>query len=240
MPVWLVGTPPIRSLPTPSHPDGPRHERSSGPVALPPGRVRPRRPGLRPYASGIPACRDPRPAESVHPPSQGDGHGQPGDPHRQPDQGRGEPAIERQAHDAHAARHQQHWRDSEGNRQEETEYHAVICFGRLAEVCALYCTRGRRVYVEGKLRTRDYTGGDGLRRFSTEVVAESVKLLRPVAQRGPGDRGARRERLGGAPGGELTDRSKRSGSRTPGGHPGRSPWAGAGVDRRRPERRRHG
>jgi len=69
------------------------------------------------------------------------------------------------------------WRDSGGNRQEETEYHAVIAFGRLAEVCALYCTRGRRVYVEGKLRTRDFTGGDGLRRFSTEVVAESVKLL---------------------------------------------------------------
>jgi single-strand DNA-binding protein len=69
------------------------------------------------------------------------------------------------------------WRDSEGNRQEETEYHAVVSFGRLAEVCALYCTRGRRVYVEGKLRTRDYTGSDGLRRFSTEVVAESVKLL---------------------------------------------------------------
>jgi single-strand DNA-binding protein len=69
------------------------------------------------------------------------------------------------------------WRDAEGNRKEETEYHAVVCFGRLAEVCALYCTRGRRVYVEGKLRTRDYTGGDGLRRFSTEIVAESVKLL---------------------------------------------------------------
>jgi len=69
------------------------------------------------------------------------------------------------------------WRDARGNRQEETEYHAVVSFGRLAEVCALYCTRGRRVFVEGKLRTRDYTGGDGLRRFSTEVVAESVKLL---------------------------------------------------------------
>ena len=67
--------------------------------------------------------------------------------------------------------------ETEGNRQEETEYHAVVSFGRLAEVCALYCTRGRRVYVEGKLRTRDYTGSDGLRRFSTEVVAESVKLL---------------------------------------------------------------
>ena len=66
---------------------------------------------------------------------------------------------------------------AEGNRQEETEYHAIVAFGRLAEVCALYCTRGRRVYVEGRLRTREYAGSDGLRRYSTEVVAETVKLL---------------------------------------------------------------
>ena len=69
------------------------------------------------------------------------------------------------------------WRDAGGNRQEETEYHAVIAFGRLAEVCALYCTRGRRVYVEGRLRTHEYVGSDGLRRYSTEIVAQSVKLL---------------------------------------------------------------
>jgi single-strand DNA-binding protein len=69
------------------------------------------------------------------------------------------------------------WRDSEGNRQEETEYHAIISFGRLAEVCALYCTRGRRIYVEGRLRTHEFVGGDGLRRYSTEVVAQTVKLL---------------------------------------------------------------
>jgi single-strand DNA-binding protein len=69
------------------------------------------------------------------------------------------------------------WRDSEGNRQEETEYHSVITFGRLAEVCALYCSRGRRIYVEGRLRTHEYVGSDGLRRYSTEIVAQSVKLL---------------------------------------------------------------
>ncbi|MGD0833678.1 MAG: single-stranded DNA-binding protein [Candidatus Dormibacteria bacterium] len=69
------------------------------------------------------------------------------------------------------------WRDAEGNRQEETEYHAIVAFGRLAEVCALYCTRGRRVYIEGRLRTREYAGADGVRRYSTEVVAETVKLL---------------------------------------------------------------
>lgn len=76
------------------------------------------------------------------------------------------------------------WRDSEGNRQEESEYHAVITFGRLAEVCALYCAKGRRIYVEGRLRTHEYVGGDGLRRYSTEVVAQSVKLLTARRQAG--------------------------------------------------------
>lgn len=71
------------------------------------------------------------------------------------------------------------WRDGDGNRQERTEYHTLVTFGRLAEVCALYCTRGRRVYVEGHLRTREYTGNDGMRRLSTEIVAETVKLLAP-------------------------------------------------------------
>jgi len=69
------------------------------------------------------------------------------------------------------------WRDAEGNRQESTEYHSVVAYGRLAEICGNYCVRGRRVYIEGRLRTRDYTGSDGLRRVSTEVVAETMKLL---------------------------------------------------------------
>lgn len=67
--------------------------------------------------------------------------------------------------------------DAEGVRQERSEFHNVVSFGRLAEICSLYCVRGRRVYVEGRLRTRDYTGSDGLRRWSTEVVAETMKLL---------------------------------------------------------------
>lgn len=75
------------------------------------------------------------------------------------------------------------WRDAEGNRQEASEFHSVVAFGRLAEVCSAYCTRGRRVYVEGRLRTRDYEGSDGLRRFTTEVVADQLRLLDRV----PGD-----------------------------------------------------
>ena len=76
----------------------------------------------------------------------------------------------------------QQWKDADGNKQEAAEFHTVISFGRLAEVCALYCSKGRRVYIEGKLRTRDYDGADGLRRSVTEIVAETVKLLQTHKQ----------------------------------------------------------
>ena len=69
------------------------------------------------------------------------------------------------------------WRDADGNRQESTEYHSLVAFNRLAEICALYCLRGRRIYIEGRLRTREYDGADGLRRTSTEVVVDTMRLL---------------------------------------------------------------
>lgn len=69
------------------------------------------------------------------------------------------------------------WRDAEGNRHEEAEYHLIVCFGRLAEIAAAYCTKGRRIFVEGKLRTRDYDAADGTHRWTTEVVADSLQLL---------------------------------------------------------------
>ena len=69
------------------------------------------------------------------------------------------------------------WRDADGNRQKATEYHNLIVFGRLAEICAAYCLKGRRIYVEGRMRTRDYDGQDGLRRTATEVVVETMRLL---------------------------------------------------------------
>ena len=69
------------------------------------------------------------------------------------------------------------WRDAEGNRQEQAEFHTVVAFGKLAEICASYCVKGRRVYIDGRLRTREYDGSDGLRRHSTEIVAETMKLL---------------------------------------------------------------
>ena len=74
----------------------------------------------------------------------------------------------------------QHWKDATtGEKRESSEFHNIVCFGRLAETCAAYCCKGRRIYVEGRLRTRDYEGSDGNRKYTTEVVADTVKLLQP-------------------------------------------------------------
>jgi single-strand DNA-binding protein len=88
------------------------------------------------------------------------------------------------------------WRDAEGNRQESAEFHNVVAFGKLGEICASYCLKGRRVYIEGRLRTREYEGGDGLRRHSTEIVAETMKLL----DRSRTDEGAMHDVAGGSDG----------------------------------------
>ena len=71
------------------------------------------------------------------------------------------------------------WRDAEGNVQESSEFHAVVCFGGTADAVARYGQKGRRVYVEGRLRTREYAAEDGTRRFATEVVGDTVRLLEP-------------------------------------------------------------
>lgn len=69
------------------------------------------------------------------------------------------------------------WRDADGNRQESAEFHSVVAFGKLAEICGSYCVKGRRIYIEGRLRSRDYDGSDGLRRHTTDIVADVMRLL---------------------------------------------------------------
>ena len=68
------------------------------------------------------------------------------------------------------------YKDREGNRKEETEWHNVVLFGRTAEIAQQYLRKGSEVYVEGRLRTRKYTGKDGIERYSTEIVGESMQL----------------------------------------------------------------
>ena len=65
----------------------------------------------------------------------------------------------------------------EGERKEETEWFSIVAWGRLAEQCNQYLTKGRLVYVEGRLRMRSWEGQDGQRRSRNEIVADRVKFL---------------------------------------------------------------
>lgn len=70
------------------------------------------------------------------------------------------------------------WKDkTSGERKEETEWHRVAFFGRLAEIAGEYLKKGRPVYVEGRLKTRKYQDKDGVERYSTEIIADSMQLL---------------------------------------------------------------
>ena len=70
------------------------------------------------------------------------------------------------------------WKNKEsGERQEETEWHRVVFFDRLAEVAGEYLKKGRPVYIEGRLRTRKWTDKDGVEKYTTEIYAEQMQLL---------------------------------------------------------------
>jgi len=68
------------------------------------------------------------------------------------------------------------WTNKSGERQEETEWHRVTVWGKTAEHCNSYLTKGRSVYVEGRLRTSSYEQ-DGVKKWSTEIVADAVQFL---------------------------------------------------------------
>ena len=69
------------------------------------------------------------------------------------------------------------YRNSAGELQEETEWHRVVIFGRQAEVAQTYLHKGNPVYIEGRIRTRRYTDKEGIERFATEIVCETMQLL---------------------------------------------------------------
>ena len=64
-----------------------------------------------------------------------------------------------------------------GEREEETEWHRVVLYDRLAEVAGEYAKKGKPIYIEGRLKTRKWTDKDGVERYTTEIVAESLQLL---------------------------------------------------------------
>jgi single-strand DNA-binding protein len=69
------------------------------------------------------------------------------------------------------------WTDKDGQRQERTEWHRIVVWGKRAETCSKYLSRGRQVYVEGRLRTRSWEDKDGNKRYTTEIVANDIQFL---------------------------------------------------------------
>lgn len=67
----------------------------------------------------------------------------------------------------------------EGERQEYTEWHRIVAWGRLAEICGEYLTKGKTVYIEGSLRTRSWEDKEGNKRWTTEVIAKNLQMLSP-------------------------------------------------------------
>jgi len=76
------------------------------------------------------------------------------------------------------------WTDPSGEKKERTEWHRIVVWGKQAEVCRQYVTKGKQVYVEGSLQTREWNDRDGNKRTTTEVRAARIQLLgRPDGER---------------------------------------------------------
>ena len=82
------------------------------------------------------------------------------------------------------------WTDANGQKQKQAEFHNVVFWAKLAEIAGQYLKKGQKVYVEGRLQTREWTGQDGIKRYRTEIIGENMIMLS--------------SRQGGAPVGEHT------------------------------------
>lgn len=74
------------------------------------------------------------------------------------------------------------WKDASGQKQERVEFHNIVAWGKLAEICQQYLGKGRKVFVEGRLQTREWQGQDGAKKNRTEIVAENMIMLDKAPQ----------------------------------------------------------
>lgn len=71
----------------------------------------------------------------------------------------------------------ENWKDKEGAKQDKTEWHKIVTFGKLAEICGEYLAKGKQVYIEGRLQTRAWDDKSGNKRYTTEIVANVMQML---------------------------------------------------------------
>ncbi len=85
------------------------------------------------------------------------------------------------------------WTDKSGQKQEKTEWHRIVVWGKLAELCGEYLKKGRQAFIEGRLQTREWTDKEGKKNYTTEIVANNVQFL------GSGQGGGKRDDFAGPP-----------------------------------------
>ncbi len=78
------------------------------------------------------------------------------------------------------------WKAQDGQMQEETEWHRVVFFRRIAEVCKDYLSKGARIYIEGRLQTRKWQDQNGNDRYTTDIIGNEMKMLTPKSSGGGG------------------------------------------------------
>ncbi|MGY0197565.1 single-stranded DNA-binding protein [Leptothrix sp. BB-4] len=119
------------------------------------------------------------------------------------------------------------WKSKEGDRQEETEWHRVVFYDRLAEIAGEYLRKGRPVYVEGRLKTRKWQDKEGKDVYTTEIIADQMQLLGGREGGGGGGMGGGEDHdMGADMGGGGGGMSARSGGGGGGGGYRREPSSG--------------
>lgn len=69
------------------------------------------------------------------------------------------------------------WTNKEGGKETRTEWHRIVAFGKLGEICGEYLSKGKQVYIEGRIQTRDWEDQNGVKRYTTEIVASQMLML---------------------------------------------------------------
>ena len=77
------------------------------------------------------------------------------------------------------------WKDKNtGEKQSRTEWHKIVAFGRLGEICGEYLHKGKQVYIEGRLQTKSWEDREGVKRYTTEIIAREMQMLGPAGREG--------------------------------------------------------
>ena len=83
------------------------------------------------------------------------------------------------------------WKDKDsGEKRERTEWHRIVAFGRLGEICGEYLSKGKQVYIEGRIQTREWEDKEGVKRYTTEIVASQMQMLGSREDAYPSQRGS--------------------------------------------------